>query len=137
MKQGIDDKLYEIEVIEERDDQVKIHSKGYSSEYDEWRVKEDIVLPKEPEKYCPYEHHHQLVYAIKSALSLVPRLSRGRGKERKREPSTDRLRMRLINSKILSFVISRRWHVRTYALVRTYMQALTANSTRQTDLTFT
>ena len=26
------------------------------------------MLPKEPEKYQPYDHHHQLAYAIKSAL---------------------------------------------------------------------
>ena len=47
---------------------MKIHYSGYSSEYDEWRDKEDIVEPAEPERYCPYDHHQQLVYAIKSSL---------------------------------------------------------------------
>ena len=55
VKPEVDDRLYQ---IEEREEQVKIHYKGYSSKYDEWRVKEDVVLPKEPEKYRPYDHHH-------------------------------------------------------------------------------
>ena len=46
-----DDKLYAIEVLEEKDEQVKIHYTGYSSDYDEWRNKEDIVLPTELERY--------------------------------------------------------------------------------------
>ena len=46
---------------------MKIHYTGYSSDYDEWRNK-DIVLPTEPERYHPYDHHQQLVYAIKSSL---------------------------------------------------------------------
>ena len=43
-----DDKLYAIELLEEKDGQVKIHYSGFSSEYDEWRDK-DIVEPAEPE----------------------------------------------------------------------------------------
>ena len=50
-------------MLEERDGQVKIHYTGYSSGY-EWRNK-DIVLPTEPERYRPYDHHQQLAYAIK------------------------------------------------------------------------
>ena len=45
VKQINDDKLYGIDVIVDKNDQVKINYK-YSSEYDEWRGKEDIVLPK-------------------------------------------------------------------------------------------
>ena len=41
------DDLYAIEVLEEKDDQVKIHYTGYSSEYDEWRSKDDVVQPGE------------------------------------------------------------------------------------------
>ena len=67
MKQR-DDKLYATEVIEEKDNQVKIHYTGFGSEYDEWRNREDIVLPKEPERYKPFDHHQQLAYAIKAAL---------------------------------------------------------------------
>ena len=65
MKQ--DEKLYAIEVIEENDTQVKIHYTGFGSEHDEWRNREDVVPPKELERYKPFDHH-QLVYAIKSAL---------------------------------------------------------------------
>ena len=63
-----DDKLYAVEVLEEKDGQVKIHYTGYCSDYDEWRSKEDIVLPSVPERYHPYDHHQQLTYAIKSSL---------------------------------------------------------------------
>ena len=62
------DDLYAIEVLEEKDDQVKIHYTGYSSEYDEWRSKDDVVQPEEPERYRPFDHHQQLAYAIKSSL---------------------------------------------------------------------
>ena len=62
-----DDKLYAIEVLEEKDGQVKIHYTGYSSDY-ECLNKEDIVLPTEPERYSPYDHHQQLAYAIKLSL---------------------------------------------------------------------
>lgn len=47
---------------------MKIHYTGYSSNFDEWRNKEDIILPTEPERYHPYDHYQQLVYAIKSLL---------------------------------------------------------------------
>ena len=57
-----------IEVLEEKDGQVKIHYTGYSGDYDEWRNKEDIVVPTEPERYHPYDHHQQLAFAIKSSL---------------------------------------------------------------------
>lgn len=63
-----DDNLYAIEVLEEKDGQVKIHYTGYSGDYDEWRNKEDIVVPTEPEKYHPYDHHQQLAFAVKSSL---------------------------------------------------------------------
>ena len=36
--------LYDIEVIEEDGGQVKVHYKGYGSEYDEWKPKTEIVL---------------------------------------------------------------------------------------------
>ena len=64
-----DEKLYAIEELEEKDGQVKIHYTGYSSDYDEWRNK-DIVLPTEPERYHPYDHHQQLIDAIKTSLYL-------------------------------------------------------------------
>ena len=69
-----DDKLYEIEVLEEKDGQVKIHYTGYCNDYDEWRKKGDIVvdLPAEPERYHSFEYHQQLAYAIKSSLCSDP-----------------------------------------------------------------
>ena len=67
-KQKLTDQLCAIEVLEEKDDQVKIHYTGYSSNYDEWRSADDIVQPKVPERYRPFDHHQQLAYAIKSSL---------------------------------------------------------------------
>ena len=47
---------------------MKIHYTGYCSDYDEWRSADDIVQPKVPERYRPFDHHQQLAYAIKSSL---------------------------------------------------------------------
>ena len=38
-----DNKLYELEVLEEDDGRVKVHYLGYDSQYDEWRDRDDIV----------------------------------------------------------------------------------------------
>ena len=64
------DELYTIEIIEEREDEVKIHYVGYSSKHDEWRNREEIVQlsTNQPERYRPFDFHDQLAYAIKSAL---------------------------------------------------------------------
>ena len=37
MKQTNLDKLYAIEIVEDKGEQVKVHYTGYSSKYDEWR----------------------------------------------------------------------------------------------------
>ena len=65
------DELYTIEIIEEREDEVRIHYVGYSSKHDEWRSREEIVQPstnQPAERYRPFDCHDQLAYAIKSAL---------------------------------------------------------------------
>ena len=38
------DGLYDIEVLEKRDDRVRIHYVGYSERYDEWRLESEIVV---------------------------------------------------------------------------------------------
>ena len=45
-KKASKDRLYEIEIIEEEGTQVKVHYTGYSSEYDEWKEKNDVVFSK-------------------------------------------------------------------------------------------
>ena len=64
------DKLYAIEIMEEEDNRVMVHYTGYSTKYDEWRNKEDIVEPTvaSPERYKPLDVHELLAYAIKSSL---------------------------------------------------------------------
>ena len=54
------DKLYDIEVVEEAGARVSIHCTGYGSEYDEWRPRSEVILNKpgflpssEEESYCP------------------------------------------------------------------------------------
>ena len=39
-------KLYEVEVVEEKGALVKVHYTGYSSHFDEWKPKEEVVLNK-------------------------------------------------------------------------------------------
>ena len=39
-------KLYEIDIIEEKGSQVKVHYTGYGNEYDEWKEKSEIVYSK-------------------------------------------------------------------------------------------
>ena len=38
--------LYEVEVVEEKGALVKVHYTGYSSIYDEWKPKDEVVLNK-------------------------------------------------------------------------------------------
>lgn len=74
----VNDKLYPIEVVEEKEDRVKIHFTGYDTKYDEWRSKTDIVKPtKKPKRddsmvysntYRPFNLHDELRYQIKLAL---------------------------------------------------------------------
>ena len=69
------DKLYAVEIVEANEDKVKIHYTGYSSKYDEWRAREDIVEPSSSEQssghielYQPFNVHTHLAYAIKTSL---------------------------------------------------------------------
>ena len=39
-------KLYSVEIVETEDDRVKVHYVGYSSKYDEWKDKSEIVEDK-------------------------------------------------------------------------------------------
>lgn len=60
-----DDKLYELEVIEEDvyTSRVKVHYVGYDSEHDEWRDKADIVhLNTQPGKYACNQPHPPAYY---------------------------------------------------------------------------
>ena len=79
-------KLYPVEVLESREETVKIHYVGYDDKFDEWRKKEDIVCPSDDksddnhhtsalqlERYVPFDHHRELAYAIKATLNSSPR----------------------------------------------------------------
>ena len=39
-------KLYDIEIVKEEGAYVKVHYCGYDSKYDEWKMKEEVVLVK-------------------------------------------------------------------------------------------
>ena len=39
-------KFYEVEIVEEKGALVKVHYTGYSSNYDEWKPKDEVVLNK-------------------------------------------------------------------------------------------
>ena len=66
------DKLYDIEVVEEAGARVSIHCTGYGSEYDEWRPRSEVILNKpgflpssEEESYSPLT---KLACSIKKSL---------------------------------------------------------------------
>ena len=52
MVRGKNNRLYEIEVIDEDSEQkmVKIHYNGYDSKYDEWKPKNEVVFSPPPSK---------------------------------------------------------------------------------------
>ena len=71
-------KLYSIEIIERKDDRVKVHYVGYSSKYDEWKEKSEIEFPRpqcdqvedeEAVVYEPFSLYKDLSLRIKRALS--------------------------------------------------------------------
>ena len=71
-------KLYSIEIIERKDDRVKVHYVGYSSKYDEWKEKSEIKFPgpqcdqvedEEAVVYEPFSLYKDLSLRIKRALS--------------------------------------------------------------------
>lgn len=78
-KQPPPDKLYPIQVLEQREDSVKIHYIRYSSSHDEWRNQADVLSPGEEPvleeedgedylEYTPYNAHAELAFLIKQAL---------------------------------------------------------------------
>lgn len=62
--------LYDIDVIEERADEVKIHYVGYEAKYDEWIKRTDVVYrpPRTPESYEETSPLYQLACNIKQRL---------------------------------------------------------------------
>ena len=66
-----DNKLYWIELLEEKDECIKVHYNRESDEYNKWRDRSDIVLPPVP--YVPYDPNRELVYQIKQALNSSTR----------------------------------------------------------------
>ena len=66
-----DEKIYPIEIVESKDDDVLIHYVGYDAKYDEWRTKDDVIQPANKAKvdvYRPFNLYHELSYQIKLAL---------------------------------------------------------------------
>ena len=67
-------KLYDIEVVEEAGTQVKIHYIGYGREYDEWQPKSEIVLNKpafSSKEEEPYSLLTELACSIKKSLNTA------------------------------------------------------------------
>lgn len=80
------DRYYPVEVVEEKDDQVKLHYVEYSDVYDEWRSTSDVVSlrpssvrsrPRDGNRqhsvrevdFTPHNPHHDLAFRIKQALN--------------------------------------------------------------------
>ena len=42
------DKVYEIEIAEENGPRVKVHYKGYSADYDEWKMRDEVIVSASP-----------------------------------------------------------------------------------------
>lgn len=66
------DKLYDVEIVEEKGSEVKVHYCGYSSKYDKWKPKVDVktIAPPFPpckEDFSPLTH---LACCIKKGLVL-------------------------------------------------------------------
>lgn len=77
-KRADKNRLYPVEVVEEEEDQVKVHYVGYSRTWDEWKSRDDVVdlHPRDKrddalqlEKYTPPDYHWELAHAIKASLS--------------------------------------------------------------------
>ena len=63
------DKLYHIEVVEEEEGKVKVHYTGYSSDFDEWKLKKDIVSSRPDfDGTGAYSSLTELACRIKKAL---------------------------------------------------------------------
>ena len=65
------DRLYEIEVLEEDEHRVKVHYTGYSSRYDEWLRRSDLVF--KPPKQLAHEPDFSLLSVLACSIkkSLV------------------------------------------------------------------
>ena len=95
MKQIPPDHLYTLRIVEEDDEQqlVKVHYEGFSSKFDEWRAKNDIVeissyesevdneedpadIESEPDgPISPFSPYHELLVNIKSSLTSTRKKS--------------------------------------------------------------
>lgn len=95
MKQVPPDHLYPLRIVEEDDEQqlVKVHYEGFSSRFDEWRAKNDIVeistyesevdneedpanIESEPDgPISPFNPYHELLVNIKSSLTSTRKKS--------------------------------------------------------------
>lgn len=66
------DRLYDVTVLEEDGDKVKIHYNGYGEEFDEWRQRneiQDLTTQTPMEMYRPFELHRELAMQIKLSLN--------------------------------------------------------------------
>lgn len=65
------DKLYEIEIVAEDGPRVKVHYLGYESKYDEWKLKDEVVL-KQPENSICRDFHPLTELACQIKRKLHP-----------------------------------------------------------------
>ena len=67
--------LYEIEVVDEEGSKVKIHYRGYSEEYDEWKLKSEIqyIKPRFDQDDDDFSPLTDLARAIERKLLLLVR----------------------------------------------------------------
>ena len=70
-KKQKDNKLYDIEIVDEDGPNVKVHYVGYDEKYDEWKPKSQILMKKPEGDRTDYSPFVELVSCIKKKLKAI------------------------------------------------------------------
>ena len=70
-KQKKDNKLYDIEIVDEDGPNLKVHYVGYDEMYDEWKPRSQILIKKPEGDRTGYSPFAELVSCIKKKLKAI------------------------------------------------------------------
>ena len=70
-KQKKDNKLYDIEIVDEDGPNLKVHYVGYDEMYDEWKPRSQILMKKPEGDRTDYSPFVELVSCIKKKLKAI------------------------------------------------------------------
>jgi hypothetical protein len=70
-KKQKDNKLYDIEIVDEDGPNVKVHYVGYDNKYDEWKPRSQVVMKKPECGHTDYSPFVELVSCIKKKLKAI------------------------------------------------------------------